>query len=236
MAVKLQGQHTFEATRDRVWAALLDPDVLARTLPGCEQLEQVEENRFQGALTVKVGPVQGKFNGTVTLSDLVPPESYRLALEGQGPSGFMNGNGTLRLEEVGETVSVQTILHYDVDAQVGGRIAGVGQRLLDSSARVITRQALEGLERQIAPPQAPAGGEASTVAAARDSDNATPRSDGLSSSSAPSPAPPSQAEFAGEFTKGLLKELIPPERRPLVAIVAIAVLAILGLLIVRGCS
>ena len=130
MAVKLQGQHTFDVPRAQVWQALLDPEVLARTLPGCEKLERTGEHQFAGALNLKVGPVQGLFDGTVALSDVQPPESYRIQLKGQGAPGFVEGDGTIRLEEA----PGGTVLHYEVDAQVGGRIAGVGQRLLDSSA------------------------------------------------------------------------------------------------------
>ena len=143
--MKLTGDYTFEASRDEVWKALLDPEVLSRTLPGCEDLRQSAENTFEGKLAMKVGPVQGVFQGKVELSDLTPPTGYTLTLTGKGAPGFVNGKGRLELEESGAT----TLLRYEVDAQVGGRIAGVGQRLLDSSAKVITRQALEGLDAQI---------------------------------------------------------------------------------------
>lgn len=146
MPVKIQGEHSFDAPREAVWEALMDPEVLARTLPGAEKLERVGENQLAGALDMRIGPVQGKFQGTVTMTDVRPPEGYHLSLKGTGAAGFVEGSGTIRLTDAG----AGTTLHYDVEAQVGGRIAGVGQRLLDSSARVVTRQALEGLERQIA--------------------------------------------------------------------------------------
>lgn len=204
--MKIQGDHTFAALRETVWQAVLDPDVLTRVLPGCEDFHPVGDNEFEGVLKIKVGPVQGKFKGKVRLSDLVAPESYHLHLAGKGAPGFVDGQGELRLEAVGE----ETRLHYDIDAKVGGRIASVGQRLLDSTTRVITRQALEGMERQIA---ARADAEAAGKPAAEAAVEA-----------------PSQAEFATEVAKGVLADLVPPERRPLVfGIAAAAVLAIAAL-------
>ena len=107
----------------------------------------VGENQLAGALDMRIGPVQGKFQGTVTMTDVRPLEGYHLTIKGTGAAGFVEGEGAIRLADV---AAGGTVLHYEVDAQVGGRIAGVGQRLLDSSAKVVTRQALEGLDRQIA--------------------------------------------------------------------------------------
>ncbi len=213
--MKIQGEHVFDAPRDTVWEAVLDPDVLTRVLPGCEDFHEVGENEYEGTLKIKVGPVQGKFKGKVKLSDLKAPESYHLALDGKGAPGFVNGQGELKLEDDGG----KTKLHYEVDAKVGGRIASVGQRLLDSTTRVITRQALEGLETQIAARTSPAD----------DSDDA--------SEPEPPPAPeaPSQTEFAAEVAKGVAADLIPPEKRPLVGgVVAVVVIALVWLLM-RGC-
>jgi hypothetical protein len=180
----------------------MDPEVLSRTLPGCERLERSGENAFAGALNVQVGPVKGAFQGTLELTDLRPPESYRMKLQGQGPQGFLTGEGEVRLEESPDG----TLVHYDLDAQTGGRIAGVGQRLLESSAKVIARQGLEGLERQLAA-RHPAGGPA-----------------------------PTQAEFAGRFARGLWQELVPPRARPWVVAAALALLALLALLVARTCG
>src|SRR5262245_37321960 len=143
--MKLDGSYTFDAPRDVVWEALLDPEVLARVMPGCEKLEQVGENEYKGTLKIKVGPVQGAFEGLVTLSDINPPDSYHMSVDGKGGPGFMRGEGQVILEPQGDA----TIMHYTGEAQVGGRIASVGQRLLDSSAKALTRQSLDGLNKQI---------------------------------------------------------------------------------------
>jgi len=144
-AMKMQGQHSFDAPRDQVWEALLDRDVLASSLPGFQQLEQVGDYEFRGKLAIGVGPVQGRFEGGVELFDLVAPKSYSLRMSGRGAPGFVQGQGNVRLE----ATDTGTLLHYDVDVEVGGRIAGVGQRLLDMTARMLTQQALKSLTRQV---------------------------------------------------------------------------------------
>lgn len=161
--MKIQGSYVFEAPREQVWRALLDPGILARTLPGCEKLERVAENEFRGVLNVQVGPVKGQFQGSLLISDLKPAEGYHMKLDGKGPAGFMTGEGDLTLAGTGSA----TTLTYDLDSQVGGRIAGVGQRLLESSTKSITRLGLEGLAREIAamPAVPPVAGPAIPVVA-----------------------------------------------------------------------
>jgi carbon monoxide dehydrogenase subunit G len=114
-------------------------------MPGCEKLDQIAENQYKGVLDVRVGPVQGKFEGLVTISNVNEPEGYTIQVDGKGAAGFMKGTGEVRLETQGDS----TMMHYSGNAQVGGRIASVGQRLLDSTAKAITRQSLEGLHEQI---------------------------------------------------------------------------------------
>ncbi len=143
--MELSGVYSFNAPRQAVWQALMDAEVLARIMPGCEKLEPSGDNQYQGVIKIKVGPVQGEFQGLVRLSQLNPPESYHITVDGKGAPGFIKGEGQVRLEEQGS----RTIMHYAGKAQIGGRIASVGQRLLDSSAKSITKQALEGLEQQI---------------------------------------------------------------------------------------
>ena len=143
--VTLEGTYSFDAPQDVVWEAVQDPHVLSQVLPGCERLEQVGENEYEGEINIRIGPVQGNFVGTVRLSDIQPPNSYRLELEGQGRPGYVKGAGNLRLESSGDG---KTTLSYTGEAQLSGRIASVGQRLMDSSARSITRQGLESLDKQ----------------------------------------------------------------------------------------
>lgn len=195
--MKIEGSHTFNASRDVVWPMLLDPAVLANIMPGCEKLEQTGENEYEGELNIKVGPVQGKFKGTVALSDISEPESYHIEVNGRGPAGIIKGAGKLSLaEENGGTV-----MNYDGDAQVSGRIAQVGQRLIDTSAKAIIRQSLEGLEQQVQ-----ARVQADDPASESYSDGATP--------SAPPPlAAPTQTEFALGVAKNFFEELVPADQQ-----------------------
>ena len=143
--MKVSGSYTFPVSQEVIWPMLLDPQILANVMPGCESLDLVADNQYEGVLKIKVGPVQGKFKGNVIINDIHEPESYNLEVDGRGTPGFVKGTGSLKLEADGE----HTILHYDGDAQVGGRLASVGQRLIDSSAKAIIRQSLEGLEKQV---------------------------------------------------------------------------------------
>lgn len=209
--MKIQGEYTFDAPRELVWQALLDPEVLARVLPGGEKLERTGDNSFRGALNVQVGPVKGQFQGTLDLTDVRPLEGYHMKLSGNGPAGFMNGQGTIALAPAEEG---KTVLAYDIDADVGGRIAGVGQRLLESSGKVITRQGLEGLARELA---------AMKEAAATQ----TP---------VQLPAQPSQAEMAAKVAAGVAGELVPREKRPWLAGAIVVIFLLLGYLLVKGCG
>jgi hypothetical protein len=205
--MKLQGEHTFQAPREIVWKTVLDPEVLTNILPGCEDFHQVAENEFEGVLVMKVGPVKGKFQGKVELSDLHEPSSYNLRISGKGAPGFVDGQGVLTLREDGPS---RTILGYEIDAKVGGRIASVGQRLLDSSTKVITRQAMEGLEKHV---------DALSGAVDSGADPSTAKTQ---------IAAPTQEEFAAQMAKGMVEELLPPERllwsMPLMGIVIILVI------------
>jgi carbon monoxide dehydrogenase subunit G len=142
--MKLAGEYSFEAGVQEVWDALFDPQVLAAVLPGCEKLERVDGS-YVGDINVKVGPIQGKFTGKVDLQDQVEPKSYKMIVDGRGPQGFVKATATIELVAAG----TGTKIRYDSDAQVGGKIASVGQRLVETSARAIVKQSLEGLAENI---------------------------------------------------------------------------------------
>jgi uncharacterized protein len=198
--MRIRGEQRFDHPRETVWEALMDPEVLAGTLPGCERLERVDDGSFEGRLRVSVGPVRGEFRGKLVMTERVPPESYRMQLDGRGPNGFMTGEGTVRLEEDEEDGG--TVLSYDLEAQVGGRIAGLGQRLLESTGKAVAQQGLEGLERQLA---ALHGG------AARQEEEQIGRR--AMEEAAPAAAPPSQIEFAAGVARQVVRDLVPPESR-----------------------
>src|SRR5262245_59363651 len=142
--MKLEGDYLFEASVPEVWSALFDPVILAAVMPGCEKLELVD-GHYVGDIKVKVGPIQGKFTGKVDLQDKVEPESYTMVVDGRGAPGFVKATAHVKLAAEGDATRVQ----YDADAQIGGKLPSVGQRLLDASARAIVAQSLEGLHTNI---------------------------------------------------------------------------------------
>ncbi len=167
--MKLAGDYKFEAPAAEVWKALLDPVVLAAVMPGCEKLEMVDD-AYVGELNIKVGPVQGKFQGKVTLADVVEEQGYTMTVDGRGAPGFVKAKAAVKLTPEGDA---ETNMTYDADAQVGGRIASVGQRLIDSSAKAIIKESLEGLHANIKARAAVVEGEQAEVIQASQSEFAT---------------------------------------------------------------
>ena len=221
--MKIAGEYTFDAPQDVVWEALQDPAVLASIMPGCEALNEIGENEYEGALKIKVGPVQGSFKGKVHLTDIVPPDSYSIVVDGRGGPGFMKGSGGLQLADQGE----KTLMTYEGDAQVGGRIASVGQRLIDSSAKSIIKQSLEALNLVLQAKMAATAAATADQPADPAGDASAEVSDGASSAvsneAPPTPVPPpppvqapSQIEFAANVAKDVAGDLIPARYRPAV--------------------
>lgn len=141
----LDGSHLFKAPRDRVWALFTDPAVLARVTPGCERLEPVGPDEFEATLSVGVAAVKGTYQGRLALVDKVPPEGYTLRVEGSGRPGFVKGEGRLTLTEQ----DGGTLVTVKGEAQVGGLIAAVGQRLLGAAARMMLSQFFSALEAEL---------------------------------------------------------------------------------------
>lgn len=130
--MEMSGSERIVASKEAVWAALNDPAILQQCIPGCQKLEKASDNEMTATVTLKVGPVKASFNGKVTLSNIDAPNSYRITGEGSGGvAGFAKGGANVRLEQDADI----TVLHYDVDAQVGGKIAQLGSRLIDSTAK-----------------------------------------------------------------------------------------------------
>ena len=144
--MKIQGQQTLPASRDRVWKALLDPEVLGRTLPGCEGLEAIGPDEYKMHMKLAIASVQGLFDGRVKLTDQNPPEGYKLAVEGRGKVGFVKGGGAFRLEPAGDN---ETLVNYEGDVSVGGLIAGVGQRLLDMTSKMMIKRFFTALAAEL---------------------------------------------------------------------------------------
>ncbi|MSO72404.1 MAG: carbon monoxide dehydrogenase [Rhodospirillaceae bacterium] len=130
--MEMKGEHTIPVARTAVWAALNDVAILKAAIPGCDSINRLSETEIEATVTAKVGPVKASFKGLVTLSDLDPPNGYTIRGEGKGGvAGFAKGGAKVRLTDVAEG----TRLSYDVDASVGGKLAQIGGRLIDSTAK-----------------------------------------------------------------------------------------------------
>jgi len=130
--MEMKGEHHISAQREEVWKALNDTEILKASLPGCESMVATAENAFIAKITAKVGPVKAKFSLEITLSELDPPNGYTITGEGKGGvAGFANGGATVSLRESGN----DTILSYTVKANVGGKLAQLGARLIDGAAK-----------------------------------------------------------------------------------------------------
>jgi carbon monoxide dehydrogenase subunit G len=154
----MTGERRIAAPRGRVWDALNDPAVLKASIPGCESLEKQADDALKAAATVKIGPIAARFTGNVQLSDLDPPNGYTISGEGQGGvAGFAKGGARVHLTDDGDG----TLLSYEVHAQVGGKIAQLGARLIDASARQMADAFFDRFSALVAPPKAEAAtGEA----------------------------------------------------------------------------
>src|SRR6201996_2139473 len=136
--MQMNDSQRIPASKEKVWAALNNPEILKQCIPGCQSLEMTNPNEMTATVGLKVGPVKATFGGKVTLSDLDPPNSYRITGEGNGGiAGFAKGGATVKLSE--ESADV-TILSYQVDAQIGGKLAQLGGRLIDSTAKKLASQ------------------------------------------------------------------------------------------------
>jgi carbon monoxide dehydrogenase subunit G len=136
--MKMSGEEIIGAARETVWRALNDPEILKECIPGCESIVKHSDTRFEARVIAKVGPVKAGFTGVVNLSELDRPKSYRISGEGKGGlAGFASGGANVKLEDAD---GGGTRLSYDVDAQVGGKLAMLGSRLIDSTARSMATQ------------------------------------------------------------------------------------------------
>jgi len=150
--MEMTGEFRISAPRQRVWEALNDPEILKQSIPGCQTIEKVSDTEFTARVLASVGPVRATFGGKVTLSDLDPPQSYTISGEGSGgATGFAKGGAKVELTEDGGA----TVLHYAVQAQVGGKLAQIGSRLIDGVARKMANDFFGRFSAAVAPGQPP---------------------------------------------------------------------------------
>ena len=206
--MKLDGEYVFNGPREEVWKLVRDPDVLASALPGTQSLEKVSENEYEGDINIRMGPVAGVFSGRLVVSNEQSPESCTLAVEGQGKPGFIKGTGNVNLTDQGDST---TLMKYDGDLQIGGRLASVGQRMIDTASKSMIKQGLgtlnEALEARVA------AKEEGTVV---------------------EHTAPTESEFAAAVAKDMAGEVLTPSRliwiaaAIIVIIIVVVILANLG--------
>jgi len=201
--VKIEGEYTFEGTREQVWDVVRDPEVLATALPGTQSLELVSENEFQGEMHVRIGPVAGLFSGLLIISDEVPPESLTMTVEGKGKPGFVKGTGSVQL--ISQEAD-KTLMQYHGDMQVGGRLASVGQRMMDSVSKSLLKQGLDSLNQALL---------------ARQTSQTTGEQVEY--------IPPSESEFAASVAKDMAGEVFTP-RLIWIAIVVVIIIILVVIL------
>jgi uncharacterized protein len=139
--MKISGSHTLALPQDRAYQMMQDPEVLARSMPGCESLEKIGDDEYRMKMKMALAAVSGAFDGKVRITEQQPPSSFRLLVEGNGKIGFIKGEGLLQFAPHGEGTDVS----YNGDVQVGGTIAAVGQRLIDATAKMMIKKFFEKL-------------------------------------------------------------------------------------------
>jgi uncharacterized protein len=136
--MQMNDSQTIPASRELVWAALNNPEILKQCIPGCQTLDMTSPTEMSAKVVIKIGPVRANFGGKVTLSDLDPPKGYRITGEGSGGvAGFAKGGAAIRLEAISGN---ETVLHYEVDSQIGGKLAQLDSRLIESTAKMLANE------------------------------------------------------------------------------------------------
>ena len=143
--MRIDSAHEIKAPRERVYAALVDPEILRLAIPGCESLDRIDQNVYAATLKAGIGTIKGTFKGDVRLEDMRPPEHYRIVVQGKGAAGFAKGSADFDLEEK----DGGTLIKYSGEMQIGGTIAGVGQRMIQGAAKMLAAQFFAKLQEQV---------------------------------------------------------------------------------------
>jgi len=200
--VKIEGEYIFNGPREEVWKIVRDPEVLATALPGAKSLDQVGDNEYQAEMNVRIGPVTGVFSGHLVVSNETPPESCTLTVDGKGGPGFASGTGDVVLKEQSDGTTLMT---YQGEMQIGGKLAGVGQRLIDTASKSMIRQGLEALNMALV----------ARVAAKSGVDAGDYK-------------PPSESQFMAAVAKDMAGQFFSPSRIVWIGIAVLILLAVLA--------
>lgn len=160
--MRIEGEYLFRAPQPVVFRMLQDPEALAKAMPGATELKQIGDDAYEAAVTVKVGPITGSYSGEIQVSEIQPEDHFRLSVAGKGAAGFLKGDGTIDLSPA----EGGTLIRYAGETHVGGKIAQVGQRLIQSVARKMIDQGLSALETELAARQE--GGEGGSIGQSAD--------------------------------------------------------------------
>jgi len=192
--MEMTGEFRIPAPRERVWQGLNDPEILKQAIPGCQTIEKVSDTEFAAKVVAKVGPVKATFGGKVNLTDLDPPKAYTISGEGSGGvAGFAKGSAKVNLDEDGGEA---TVLRYEVQAHVGGKLAQIGSRLVDATSRKMAEDFFSRFVAVMSPPA-----EENGAAGASDAGSAAPQVARVALASA-SPEPQSTV-IAGDVSRRL---------------------------------
>ncbi len=205
--MKLDGEYTFNGPREEVWDLLQDPDVLKAAMPGAKSLDKIGDDQYEAQLQVRVGPVNGVFATKISLIDKTPPERYTILVDSKGPTGFAKGTAlvTLTEQEAGTT-----LMRYEATLQVGGRIASVGQRMIDTVSKSMTRQSLEAMNEAL---------QARLTTAETGAEPAETYT------------PPTQAKFAREVAKDVAVETFKSKKTIGILVAVVIVVIVVALLV-----
>jgi carbon monoxide dehydrogenase subunit G len=174
--MEMNGEYRIPAPQTTVWEGLNDPEVLKASIPGCETIEKVSDTELTATVAVKIGPVKIRFKGKVTLSELDPPNSYRISGEGQGgPAGFGKGGAEVTLS----TEDGVTVLRYTAKAQVGGKLAQIGARLIDGAAKKLANEFFSNFAEILTPDGADNNSTAGTAESGPGTGNSAVQAEGL---------------------------------------------------------
>ena len=143
--MKVEGSYTYDAPRDRVWSVLMNPEALRTCVPGCESMSATGEDSYEATMKVGVGAIRGTYKGNIRITDKVEPSSYKLNVDGKGGAGFVRGVAEIELVDQGQT----TLVNVKGDGNVGGTVAGVGQRMLGGVAKMLMGQFFDCLKKQL---------------------------------------------------------------------------------------
>jgi carbon monoxide dehydrogenase subunit G len=201
--MRIEGEHVFKGPRADVYEMFRDPQVLASALPGTQELKKIDDNHFEGTINLRIGPVSGSFAGKLEVSDEVPPEKCTLTVEGRGAPGFAKGVGHVQFLDQGDGT---TLMKYDGDVQIGGTLASVGQRMIDSVSKSMIRQGFETFDKAL-----------ESRLAAKASGNSVEFT------------PPTEAEFASKVAKDMTRQILKTQEARILMYL-IPMVAILGII------